>query len=329
MEKIDFVITWVDGGDHNWQEQRTKYSNESIRTQQYRDWDILKYWFRGVEKYAPWVNKIYFVTEGHLPSFLNVDHKKLAVVKHSDYIPEEYLPVFSSHPIELNLHRIKGLSDNFVYFNDDTFINSNVEMNDFFDGVKPRDFAIINPIVPSYYNSVSNIMINNISLINSKYKKRQVMKKNIFKWYNFKYGGLNLLNLINTPWSRFAGLYQNHLPSSFNKSTFDLAWKIFEAELHATSQHRVRNNFTDVNQWLLKELQVVEGNFSPQRLNIGKYVMVDGVDKARVVESVLSKEKAKLICINDHCNDLEFEQSKDIITKALSKKFPMQSSFEK
>ena len=63
---IDFVITWVDGSSLEWQKEKAKYdknpltlANSSLR---YRDWDQLKYWFRGVEKYAPWVNKIYFVT---------------------------------------------------------------------------------------------------------------------------------------------------------------------------------------------------------------------------------------------------------------------------
>lgn len=67
----------------------------------------LKYWFRGVEKYAPWVHKIYFVTCGQKPDWLNENHDKLVLVNHEDYIPHEYLPTFSSHTIELNFHRIK------------------------------------------------------------------------------------------------------------------------------------------------------------------------------------------------------------------------------
>lgn len=93
---------------------------------------ILQYWFRGVEKFAPWVNRIYFVTWGHIPSWLNLSHPKLKVVRHEEFIPTDYLPTFSSHPIELNLHRIKGLSERFVYFNDDTFLIRPVLQEDFF-----------------------------------------------------------------------------------------------------------------------------------------------------------------------------------------------------
>ena len=120
--KIDFVMIWVDGGDIEWRKEKNKYAglpddeiNGEIR---FRDWDNLKYWFRGVEKFAPWVNNVYFVTCGHYPKWLNLDCPKLKFVKHEDYIPKEYLPTFSANPIEINLHRIEGLSEKFVYFND-------------------------------------------------------------------------------------------------------------------------------------------------------------------------------------------------------------------
>ena len=129
---IDFVIPWVDGSDLEWRKSKNKYSGKidepvDITDARYRDWDILKYWFRGVEKYAPWVHKIYFVTCGQKPDWLNENHDKLVLVNHEDYIPHEYLPTFSANPIELNFHRIKNLSEHFVYFNDDTFIINKIE----------------------------------------------------------------------------------------------------------------------------------------------------------------------------------------------------------
>ncbi|MBR6159158.1 MAG: Stealth CR1 domain-containing protein, partial [Lachnospiraceae bacterium] len=123
--KIDFVITWVDGNDPEWRKEKEKYSGKTTgddREKRYRDWELLRYWFRGVENCAPWVNKIHFVTCGHLPDWLDTGHPKLNIVNHKDYIPEQYLPTFSCRPIELNLHRIPGLSDDFVYFNDDMFL---------------------------------------------------------------------------------------------------------------------------------------------------------------------------------------------------------------
>jgi hypothetical protein len=129
MGEIDFVLTWVDGSDPVWQAERAKYDTSGItgNNAHYRDWGTLKYWFRSVERFAPWVRKIHFVTCGQVPEWMNTEHPKLNLVNHADYIPAEYLPTFSANPIELNFHRIAGLSEQFVYFNDDTFLSSPVE----------------------------------------------------------------------------------------------------------------------------------------------------------------------------------------------------------
>lgn len=92
--KIDFVIPWVDGTDLEWINEKNKYLPEdqkklSTSEERYRSWDNLQYWFRGVEKFAPWVNHIYFVTWGHIPKWLNVSHEKLVIVKHQDYTFEK------------------------------------------------------------------------------------------------------------------------------------------------------------------------------------------------------------------------------------------------
>ena len=101
-QNIDFVITWVDGNDPEWQrEKKARLGHMGIpasvddRKERYRDWDNLQYWFRGVEKYAPWVRKIHFVTWGHLPKWLNTEHPKLNIVRHEDFIPEKFRPTFN------------------------------------------------------------------------------------------------------------------------------------------------------------------------------------------------------------------------------------------
>lgn len=132
MEKIDFVILWVDNNDPIWQNAFRSYLPQSQYTDdtryiRYRNWDNLRYWFRGVEKFAPWVNKVHLVTCGQIPDWLNLNVPKLHFVKHSDYIPAEYLPTFNSDTIILNLHRIEGLSERFVLFDDDCFLIDKVE----------------------------------------------------------------------------------------------------------------------------------------------------------------------------------------------------------
>ena len=148
--KIDFVIPWVDGGDTEWLEEKKKYTvnkGADNSVNRYRDWDNLQYWFRGIEKFAPWVNRIHFITWGHLPEWLNVNHPKLNVVRHEDYIPKQYLPVFSANPIELNIHRIKGLEEQFVYLNDDTFFVRETNPEDFFKNGKPNSMLVACPYI--------------------------------------------------------------------------------------------------------------------------------------------------------------------------------------
>lgn len=328
MERIDFVVTWVDGSDPAWIEKRNKCSKEPVSESRFRDWGFLKYWFRAVEDFAPWVNKIHFITEGHLPDFLNIDHPKLNIVRHEDYIPQEYLPTFNSNTIELNIHRIEGLSEKFVYFNDDIYLNRTVKAGDFFKRNLPRDCGIINPIAPAFYNSIGNIMLNNIGLINSRYKKHQVIKKDVFKWFNYRYGVLNFLNLIFLPWPRFPGLLQTHLHSNFLKSSFDELWQEVEEVLHKTCRNRFRSNFEDINQWLIKEVQLVQAKFSPQSPRVGVYHMVRQVEDARRAAESLKKGKAMSVCINDHCDDEVYRESYEILKEAFESRLNKRSSFE-
>ncbi len=136
---IDFVITWVDMNDPEWQKDYARYKgsvnpNEKNSTSvaRFRDHGLLKYWFRGVEEFAPWVRKIHFVTCGQKPEWLNAKHHKLNLVSHKDYIPNKFLPVFNSSLIEIYLHKIPDLSEHFVYFNDDFFIINNLTEERFF-----------------------------------------------------------------------------------------------------------------------------------------------------------------------------------------------------
>ena len=84
---IGFVITWVDGSDPVWQAERNKYVSEKQKShsdiagdKRYSDNGLLRYWFRGIEQFTPWVRKICFVTYGHLPEWLNLNHPKLNIV---------------------------------------------------------------------------------------------------------------------------------------------------------------------------------------------------------------------------------------------------------
>lgn len=254
-DKIDFVMIWVDGGDIEWRKEKNKHAglpddaiNGEIR---FRDWDNLKYWFRGVEKFAPWVNNVYFVTCGHYPKWLNLDCPKLKFIKHSDYMPEEYLPTFSSHTIENNLHRIEGLSEKFVYFNDDTFLINKVEQKDFFENNMPKRKVDETPL-PGLDRILSAVYMNNSMVINSNFKKREVIKKNFFKYFSCKNGlKANFKKLCLLPFDRFTGFNDPHMPSPFLKSTMEEVWNKENEILDKVSKDKFRQA-DGVNQYLFK-----------------------------------------------------------------------------
>lgn len=302
--EIDFVIPWVDGFDKAWQMEKAKYSNGSEESRlkeatRYRDWDLLRYWFRGVEKYAPWVRKIHFVTWGHFPEWLNIDHPKLSIVNHRDYIPEQYLPTFSSHAIEVNIHRIPDLAENFVYFNDDTFLIRKTRKKDFFKKGLPRGSAVLVPF-RTMKGDWLTAPLNNVAVINDHFPFHATIYKHFFKWLNFRYGVFNLLTAWMLPLPAFYGFYEFHLPSSFLKSTFYEVWDKEKDLLDKTTSHRFRDR-ADVNQWVFENWQFAKGSFAPRSPRIGRAFYLSGACDNTLEQlcSYIKKQKGSMVCVND------------------------------
>lgn len=327
-EKIDFVIPWVDGSDEVWQKKRQQYSpnkGTDVTESRYRDWDVFNYWFRGVEKFCPWVNHIYLITDRQVPIWLNTEHEKLTVVDHTDYIPEKYLPVFSSHPIELNMNRIRGLAEKFVYFNDDMFILRPIKPTVFFKNNLPCDNAILSPIIMEADTDIGKVSANNMSIINKYFEKNEVIHSNAAKWFSAKYGKQLLRTLCLMPWHHIAGFYNNHLPVAYLKSTFDELWEKEYVLLDETSQHRYRDCSKDVNQWLMRYWQLCKGQFEP--ISPSRGACFSCADEEAT--DAIRKQKYAMICINDNESMDEFIRHKKNLHDALDSILPEKSSFER
>lgn len=327
---MDFVLIWVDGNETNWRNEYNKYALHAKgdkREDRFRDWDNLQYWFRGIDKFAPWVDKIHFVTWGHYPKWLNLDAPKLNFVKHSDYIPSEYLPTFNSHTIELNLHRIEGLSEQFVYFNDDTFIVDKVSPELFFKEGLPCDMAKLEILQPD--SEFNKIVFNNMLCINNHFNKWEVIKRNWTKWYNLKYGKHLLKSLMYLyPLSTFCGFEQYHLPQPFCKSTFYEVWDACFEELDRTCHSRFRNCDVDINQYVMRYWHLVEGDFSPSNIRKnGEGIGVSDALLEKAVELVQHHEKP-LLCLNDVREIKNFDRVKKAILEAFDTILPDKSIFE-
>lgn len=329
---IDFVVTWVDGNDTAWRNEKAKYagrSDDDDRDERYRDWDLLKYWFRGVEKHAPWVRKVHFVTWGHVPKWLDASNPKLNIVKHGDFIPKQYLPTYNSHTIEFNMHRITGLSDNFVYFNDDMYIVGDVEKKMFFRGDLPCDMLAFQPVVANPENPVmSHLYLNNTLLLSKYFDKRENVKSQSEKYFCLKYPSKNFIyNFLELFFPRFTGFYTAHGPFPLNKSTFEVMWDKEKEQLSDTCSHKFRSS-EDVTPYILREYKKLCGEFVP--VNIEKNFRYFDVKSENVqLVNTLLNHKAKIVCINDANCEIDFQSAKSEISKAFDTIFPKKSSFEK
>ena len=331
---IDFVILWVDGSDPEWLAEKRKYlppaeaDNDSAN--RYRDWGLLPYWFRAVEKFAPWVRKIHFVTWGHVPAFLNLDAPKLHVVRHEEFIPKEYLPTFSSHTIEMNIHRIPDLAEHFVYFNDDMFLLRPMEPGDFFQDGLPCTYG---REVPWTFNGTVGIwehaVTNDLGVINKHFSKKAAILHHREKFYSKHYrwkDNLRTLMLNKLFPDYFTGFKNLHAPASYLKKTFQQVWEAEPELLDSTCRDRFRTA-SNVNQWVCLWWQVASGNFSP-------YVVDNLVDSVRdstinVLCDCIAHQNHAMICVNDPEENVDFETLAIKLRQAFDTLLPEKSSFEK
>ena len=327
---VDIVITWVDGNDENWLSEKRKYSprtNKGAENVRFRDWDNLRYWFRGVEKFAPWVRKIHFVTWGHLPPWLDTEHPKLNIVRHSGFIPEKYLPTFNSHTIELNMHRIPGLSKSFVYFNDDMFITSPTKERDFFIDKRPCDTYGLNCL---YFinDSIAHINGCNVEQINMNFKSvKSVMKGNKGKWYSHKNGlRNNIKTFMLSSWNWFPGFHYDHLPTSYDREIFEEVWdKCYDA-LDRTCSCRFRQDL-NVSPWLMKYWQLCKGLSIPRKQPGQAYHITDENFSALCTD--IRSGRHKLICVNDTAATTGFDEKCRAVRESFESLLPEKSGFEK
>ncbi len=172
--EFDIVFTWVDGSDPDWQSRKeaalnnTKVVSNPAATSRARfaSHDELRFALRSICKFMDNYHRIYIVTDRQRPSWL-VENDRLRIVDHSEIFPDKScLPVFNSHAIKACLHRIKGLKDQYLYFNDDVILGKSTDLETFFprrghisyfpssrtfvpfgnidEGVEPVDLAAMN-----------------------------------------------------------------------------------------------------------------------------------------------------------------------------------------
>ena len=325
------MITWVDMDDPKWQADFMKYSGNKNNTKngvskaRFRDYGFLKYWFRGVEKFAPWVRKIHFVTSGQKPEWLDENNPKIHLVNHKDFIPELFLPTYNSVVIERYMYRIPGLAEHFVYFNDDFYIINHVSTERFFRGGLPCDIAtfLYNPSWSQWYKRIKN----NLRIINRHFDKKEVMERFHDKWFDKSYGSKARWNYLLKPYGKFITLRTPHNAQAYLKSTFEEVWAAAGKELTETSVNRFRA-LNDYTPELFRTWQICRGNFEPYNTYRDTKMFPLMIRPKQAVRAIYNQSYS-LICLNDNVHIRRYEQVMENIKNAFEHILPEKSGFER
>lgn len=342
MERIDFVITWVDGSDPAWLAEKRRHETagagvapraggEANADCRYRDHGLLRYWFRAVERFAPWANRVFFVTCGQKPEWLDASNPKLRLVNHADFIPPEYLPTFHSDTIELNLHRIGDLSERFVLFNDDMFLLRPVRPKMFFSNGLPVLSCDLG--IPRWLgcSTASRVVINNCGVLKQGLDVERLVWRHLAKFADVRALGFGraVKNVVSFAVNRtyIPGTF-GHLPLPHLKSTFDEIWNAQPEALDRTSRSRFRID-NGVSHWLACAWDMVSGRFVPanEKRHGESLTLVDG--NVGEICDLIRRREYPMFCLNDTDRVSDPEHCFAEVAAAFESILPDKSSFEK
>ena len=308
---VDLVYLWVNGNDPEWQAKRnacigTAETQRGVNCKgRYADNDELKYSLRSVAQYAPWIHKIYIVTDNQVPLWLDTSNPKVRIVDHKEIMPEICLPCFNSAVIEHFLYNIPGLSEHFLYANDDMFVNRPVKPDDFFaqDGL---------PIV--------------------RFNRRPLRKFTL--WFKEKVQGRALSNYVQTirrsaemvekKYGIYYGGKTHHNIDAYLKSDYQHAAQVFDSEIKATFANHVRSA-SDVQRNIYSYVALAEKrahlHYVTQRTSFRFHIHRENHYKK------LERYNPMLFCMND--SEFATDDDRKRMAEFLSLRFPDKSQFEK
>lgn len=310
MTDIDLVYLWVDGNDPKWVAKRNAYmglpgNSQEYNAGRYANNDELKYSLRSIEKYAPWIRKIFIVTDNQVPEWLDTSNPKIQIVDHTEIMPPECLPCFNSVVIEHHLHKIPGLSEHFLFSNDDTFINQPVTPETFFG----EDW------------------LPKIMMRRKFFRKQRIwIQEKIFRkpLNSYQQTIKNAALLVEKKYGTFYGGRPHHNIDAYLKSSVQHTFEMFRKEINAMASHHIRSR-EDIQRILYSYTALAEGKGHlcyvhrehSLRLNIHR----------RKYYKIFERYNPVLFCVNDseHANNDDRKRA----VAFLSELFPEKSQFEK
>lgn len=308
---VDLVYLWVNGNDPEWQAKRNACIGKPVKNSgvncegRYADNDELKYSLRSIEKYAPWIHKIFIVTDNQTPSWLDTSNPKIQIVDHTEIMPPESLPCFNSTLLEHFLYKIPGLSEHFLYSNDDTYINKPVDPSFFFkeDGL---------PIIRLNRRPFRKALLN---------FRMKVLGKSIS---NYNQIIQNAAKLIEKKYGIYYGGKSHHNIDAYSKSGYQKIEENFYNKIKVTYPNHVRCQ-NDIHRSL-----VTYGLLAEKRAHL-EYVTQKTSFRFHIHKekhyAKIARYNPTLFCMNDSEYATDNDRMKAKIY--LEKRFPEKSQFEK
>ena len=312
IPNIDLVYLWVDGNDPKWQAKRNAFLERKVENSlssfngRYVNNDELKYSLRSVERYAPWIRKIFIVTDDQTPEWLDIENPKIKIIDHKEILPAESLPCFNSNVLEHFLYKISNLSEYFILSNDDTFFNKIVSPTTFFgkDGF---------PIIRLTRKPLRRF--------------RWFLREQIFKKPHKLYSKalFNAAELVKQKFGFFYnGLPHHNIDSYLKSDCIRVAEQIFKNEIDHTKMNHIRNA-NDIQRIVYSYVALAEKRGHLRYVSNDESLHIH-IQKDRHFEK-LKKFNPTFFCMND----TEYADDNDRMKLKvwLSTRFPEKSEFER
>ena len=291
---MDAVITYVNGLDPAWLEDYARVVGGDILQKRFRDWGTLPYLLRGIQKHMPYIKNVYLAVarESQVPSW--VDRSNLKIALHKDFIPEKYLPTFNCNTIELFLHRIPGIDEEFLNFNDDMFPVRDSSAEDFFrDGKPVTGFS-------------RNLIAGNLFKVMARNTDRKVREA---------------LGLSASPFF----IRPQHTVYPFRKSACEEISSLMAKQIDA-SISPVREEYNLLHYVFLDYLYYT-GQAVTQR-HSNKHISLAAASASKL-SGFLQDPSSDFVCINDvQMSEERYENLKKVLLNAFESRFSEKSRFE-
>jgi len=304
QEPVHVVFTWVNSRDPKFRELLRPYSlpqSQDLDEDRYRESGELRFALRSVHYNLPWVQRIFVVSNCARPAWLN--EAQVSWVDHAQILPGHALPTFNSHVIEAALHRISGLAEHFIYFNDDMFVNEACDAGQFFTS-KGHSLAQLESFGSVDAYTPSTIPTDQI----------------------WQFAARNGAELLERRFGKRPTQHHKHTPYALRKSVLEALVHEFASEFQLLEQQRFRSP---------QDLSPTSFLYHHYALALGAAEHGQATDLHvqrrnfhKLARKVLTGRAGDFLCLNDGGSRDNLEAFDAFKTEAMQRLFPLAAPWE-